>query len=144
MVDLHCVLLNGYWGKTKAFNPLCSELSTVAEGAQCNWKTRYVPCSYTGKQADTPFISFNNNTVVFPFHIEGSRWNTVGNVFPKSVLPPSTLKRNIISFVTHWTQMRTEQLINFKPFGVHRALRSLGFCDHNDLSLRTCQGISNS
>lgn len=48
-----------------------------------------------------PFTFFNNKTVVFAFYIEGSRWKTVGDVFPKFVLPPSTLKRNIISFATH-------------------------------------------
>lgn len=50
-------------------------------------------CLHTGKQTSKLFSSFNSKTAAFSFHIEGSRGNTVGNVFPKPAWPPSTLKR---------------------------------------------------
>ena len=129
-------------GKPKLLTPSALSAAPWRCGLQCKGRTLSAPCLHTGKQTSKLFASSNNKTAAFAFHIEGSRWNTVGNVFPKPVRPPSTLKSYIISFATRGTQMRTKQLINLKPIGVHYALRCLGFCDHDGLSLWTQQGTS--
>lgn len=108
MVDSHCVRLHGGGrGETKAFNPLCSEHSTVvacwAPVPPVPWRAtlRSGARTRTGKQTSESSVSFNNKTAAFAFYVERSRWNPAGNVFPKSVLPPSTRQRSISPVATH-------------------------------------------
>ena len=124
-------------GKPNLLTP--SALSTVPwqNGHQCEGRT--VCLALADRRANRWVVRTGNYKTAAS---AGSRQNTVGNIFPKSMWPPSTLERYIFSFATHGTQVTTKPLINLKPIGVLRALRVLGLCDRNDLSLCTHQGTS--